>query len=538
MKHIRIALTSAALCALSLAIDAAPAAQSARPKLVVMLVVDQMRADYLTRYASLYEKGLKRLTTDGAWFQNAAYPYMSTLTCVGHTTIATGTLPWRHGIIQNAWYDRESGKSVTCTEDADTTEVSYGSFNGPGDSPRRMMMPSLAETMKKDLKGRVITMSIKARSAIGLAGHDADAVIWLDERGAWQTSSAFPGGKAAWAAAFVAANPIDRDAGKTWERTLPEDKYAGPDDGPGEGRSNGWTTTFPHALGAAGDRAFYPHWTVSPFADEYLEQMAEAAIDENHLGKGDATDFLGVSFSTLDLIGHTFGPRSHEVQDELVRLDRTLDKLLTHLDEKVGPGNYVLSLSADHGVADIPEQAQGGGRVITAVISGSIDAVLKGASYGDGPFVAAVAGSDVYLKPGVYERLRGDARTRQALVEAMAKLSGVARVLTADEVSSEAARASKDPQIRATALSYYAGRSGDLIVIPKENWIMGATVTTHGTLHAYDQRVPILLFGAGIRPGIRSEPAMPADIAPTLASLVGVHLDPVDGKVLTAALKK
>jgi predicted AlkP superfamily pyrophosphatase or phosphodiesterase len=513
-------------------------AQAAKPKLVVVLVVDQMRADYLVRYGGLFEKGLKRLTTEGAWFTNAAYPYMSTLTCVGHTTIGTGTLPWRHGIIQNAWYDRATGKSVTCTADENTTEISYGALTGAGDSAHLMMAPSLAETMKKQTQARVVTISLKARSAIGLAGHDADAVIWLDDRGAWQTSSAFAKEPLGWVGGFIKANPIDRDAGKSWDRTLPVERYQGSDELPGERGSSGWTALFPHPLGAAGDRAFYAHWTVSPFADEYLEQFAESAIDALHLGKGDGIDFLGVSFSTLDLIGHAYGPRSHEVQDELVRLDRTLGRLLDALDEKVGAGNYVLALSADHGVADVPEQSEGGGRILSTVVSGSIDAVLKGASYGEGPFVAAVAGSDIYLKPGVYDRLHADPRTVKALIDAMGKLSGVARVLTADDVSSPAARESKDPQIRAAALSYFAGRSGDLIVIPKENWIVGAIVTTHGTLNAYDQRVPVVLFGAGIRPGTLADAARPSDIAPTLAKLVGVTLEPVDGKVLTPALKK
>ena len=536
MKQIAFAL--ALLFSAHTLAPAPAAAQAARPKLVVLVVVDQMRADYLTRYASLYEKGFKRLTTEGAWFQNAAYPYMSTLTCVGHTTIATGTLPFHHGIIQNAWYDRESGKSVTCTEDPDTTEISYGELSGASDSAKRMMRPSFAETMKKELNGRSITMSLKARSAIGLAGHAADSVVWLDERGAWETSSAFAKEPLGWVAGFIKANPLTRDTGKTWERLLPPDRYTAPDDAPGEGHPNGWSSTFPHPLGTSGDRLYYAHWTMSPFADAYIEQMAEAAIDDNKLGAGDSPDFLGISFSTLDLVGHSFGPRSQEVEDELVRLDGVLGRLLDHLDEKVGAGNYVLALSADHGVADVPDQVQGGGRVINAVLAGSIDAVLKKAGYGDGPFVAAIAGSDVYLNRGVYERLHGDRATTKALIEAMMKLSGVARVLTADDVNTAQARASNDPQIHATALSYYPGRSGDLIVIPKENWIMGAVVTTHGTLNPYDQQVPVILFGAGVRPGPRSEAATPADIAPTLAAIAGVHLEPVDGKVLTPALKK
>lgn len=538
MKPIRIALPLLASM-LALASGSNPAvAQAARPRLVVVLVVDQMRADYLTRYGGLYEKGLRRLMNEGAWFQNAAYPYMATLTCVGHTTIATGTLPYRHGIVQNAWYDRDTQKSVACTEDADTTEIGYGNFAGIGDSAKRMMAPSLAETMKQQTAARVITMSWKARSAIGLAGHASDASTWFDPRGGWATSSAFAKAPVGWVADFLKGNPADMYAGKTWERTLPADRYTGTDDAPGEHGEPGWDAKFPHPLGAAGDRAYYAHLEGSPYGDEYLEHMAEAAIDSTDLGKRDGIDFLGVSFSTLDIIGHAYGPRSQEVQDALAQIDGTIGKLLAHLDEKVGSGHYVLVLSSDHGVADVPEQVPGAGRVITSVLSGSIDAVLKKAGYGDGPFVTAVAGSDVYLQAGVYDRLHGDAATTKTLVEAMTKLSGVARVLTADDVNTAKARASKDPEVRATALSYFAGRSGDLIVIPKENWIMGATVTTHGTLNAYDQRVPIILFGAGVRPGVRPEAASPADIAPTLASLTGVRLENVDGKVLTAAVKK
>ncbi len=537
MRHITFAV-ALLLTARTFAPAPLAPAPAAKPKLVVIVVVDQMRADYLTRYASLYEKGFKRLSTEGAWFQNARYPYMSTLTCVGHTTIATGTYPYQHGIIQNAWWDRPTQKSVTCTEDQDTTEISYAQLAGAGDSAKRMMTPSLGETIKKTPNGRSFTMALKARSAIGLAGHDADAVVWLDDRGAWETSSAFAKEPLQWLTGFFKGNPVDRDLGKTWERALPADRYSGPDDGPGEGKPNGWTATFPHPLGDTAERLYYARWTTSPFADEYMGQLAEAVIDANDLGHKDGTDFLGISFSTLDLIGHSYGPRSQEIQDDLVHLDRVIGHLLDHLDAKVGKGNYVLALSADHGVADIPDQAPGGGRVLNNVVSASIDAVLKSAGYGDGPFVAAVAGSDVYLKPGVYDKLRADEKTVKALVDAMAKLSGVARVLTADDVTGEAARASVDPQIHATALSFYPGRSGDLIVIPKENWIMGAVVTTHGTLNAYDQKVPIVLFGAGVVPGVRSEAASPADIAPTLAEIAGVHLGAVDGKVLTPALKK
>jgi predicted AlkP superfamily pyrophosphatase or phosphodiesterase len=513
-------------------------AQAAAPKLVVVLVADQMRADYPVRYGKVLEHGLKRLTTGGAWYKNAAYPYLNTLTCVGHTTISTGTLPYKHGMIANAWFDRATEKAVTCNSDPDASIVSYGTATGASDSAYRMMAPALAETMRGKLKSHVATMSMKARSAIGLAGHEGDFVTWFGDRGAWETSTAFTKAPVPWFVGYLKGNPVERDANKVWERALPEDRYQYEDEAPGERPAAGWGPKFPHPLGPAGDIVFLSHWLQSPFPDAYLEQMAEAAVDEMHLGTEDRTDFLGVSFSTLDTVGHAFGPRSHEVQDVIVRLDAAIGRLLDFLDKKVGVGNYVVAFSADHGVADIPEQIQDGGRVSTATIRGAIEAVLKPKLGGDGPFTAAASGGDIYFAKGVWERVKSDKKVLKDVVSAASALPGVARVLTGDEVLSESARSSKDAQIRAAALSYYPGRSGDLIVIPKENWVLIAVGTTHGTLYGYDQRVPLILYGAGIQPGARDEAASPADIAPTIASLVGVQLPSPDGRVLTAALKK
>jgi predicted AlkP superfamily pyrophosphatase or phosphodiesterase len=514
-------------------------AQAARPKLVVFLVVDQMRGDYPVRYANLLNKGLHRLTSEGAWYRKGAYPYLNTLTCVGHSTLGTGTLPFHHGMIQNVWYDRESGRPVACTSDGQSSNVSAaGTAGGPGDSAVRLLSPTLAEIMHRDLKARVVTISIKARSAIGLAGRAGDAVLWLGDRGQLQTSTAYAATLPAWADAFARANPATRDAGKVWERTLPDARYQYSDDPPGEKPGGGWSAPFPHRLGAAEDARYFAHWEQSPYADEYLEALAEQAIDSLHLGSEDHPDFLGVSFSSVDLVGHAFGPRSHEVQDMLVRLDATIGRLLAHLDERVGAAHYVLALSADHGVADVPEQTEHGGRILLPTVTATIDGTLKPAYGGEQSFVAANQGTDVYLKPGVSDRLRRDPATRAAVRAALVAMPGVARVLYADEIDSTAARRSNDPQIRAAALSYFAGRSGDLIVIPKENWIVGTTTTTHGTLYAYDREVPVILFGADIRAGVRDEPATPADVAPTLAAIAGVRLPAPDGRVLKSAVRR
>lgn len=513
-------------------------AQSARPKLVVFIVVDQLRGDYLDEYGDLLKHGLKRLKSGGAWFRNAAYPFHATVTCPGHVTIGTGTHPYRHGIISNAWYDRATEGVVYCTTDADALEVNYGTSMGAGDTAKRMMAPALAEIMRATLESRVATMSMKARSAIALAGHKGDFVSWLGDRGTWETSNAYSKAPIPWFAAFVKANPVNKDADKVWERALPADKYKFADDLAGENPAQGWTKSFPHPLGVAGDTAYLTRWLQSPFPDEYLERVAEAAVDEMRLGMEDRTDFLGVSFSMMDAVGHAFGPRSHEVQDTLVRLDATIGRLLDHLDKKVGASNYVVALSSDHGVAEIPEQVDGAGRQSMRALATAIEATIKAPLGGKGPYTATVINGEVYFHPGVYDRIKADPEILKAIRRAVGAMSGVDRILTSDEVSTPAARASKDKYIRAVALSYFPGRSGDLFVIPKENWLFTPTGTTHGTLYSYDQRVPVLLYGAGIRAGARGDAATPADLAVTVASLVGVTLPSPDGRVLTAALKK
>ena len=513
-------------------------AQAAQPKLVVFIVVDQLRGDYLVRYGNLLEHGLKRLTSQGAWFRNGAYPYANTSTCVGHATIGTGTLPFKHGMIGNAWWDRATERPVACTADSESLEVSYATSAGPGESGKRMLMPTLAEVMRGQLKSRVATMSMKARSAIGLAGHSGDFVTWLGDRGAWETSNAFTAAPVPWFVGYLKGNPIARDADKVWERALPVERYQFEDDVTFEHAATGWTAAFPHPLGAAGDTAYTAHWMQSPFPDVYLGEMAQAAIDDMDLGTENRTDFLGVSFSMVDAIGHAYGPRSHEVQDALVRLDATIGRLLDHLDKKVGAGTYVVALSADHGVAEFPEHVPGAGRLSAAAVRATIETTLKPLLGGEGPFIAASSGGEIYFKPGIYDRLKGNAEAVRAVVRALSDLPGVMRVLHSDEVSTAAARSSKDKVIRAVALSYFPGRSGDLVIVPKENWLLSATGTTHGSLHPYDQRVPVLLYGAGIKPGTRSDAATPADLAVTIASLVGVQLPSPDGRVLTAALKK
>jgi predicted AlkP superfamily pyrophosphatase or phosphodiesterase len=519
-------------------IDSGTARSDGSPKLVVIVVVDQMRADYLDRYGANLKQGLRRLLRDGARFTNAAYPYLNTVTCPGHTTIGTGSFPYRHGMILNAWYDPATRASPYCTDDTTVKDISYNGLPpATGDSAARMLMPALGEQIHAR-GGRSVAMSLKPRSAITLAGRKADAVIWFDDRGGWSTSTAFATAPVPFLQKFIDANPVAADYNKTWTRTLDASAYQYDDDGVNEGTPNGWTRTFPHALGTPGgkpDATFYGRWQRSPFADEYLGRMAEATIDALNLGRGKTLDFLAVSFSSLDIVGHTFGPKSHEVQDMLVRLDVTIGRLLEHLDKAVGPGNYVLGFSADHGVADVPEQSGRGGRQPTAQIRNELTKVLAPA-LGAGQHVLSVDYTDIYLSSAARQRLQMDHKLMAAATEALTKLPSIERVLRGTELATAAARSSSDPVIRAAALSYKPGRSGDLVVVPKEGWLLSNNVTTHGTNRWYDQQVPVILFGASIKPGEYRQATTPADIVPTLAAIARVPIKRGDGRVLSEAI--
>jgi arylsulfatase A-like enzyme len=304
------------------------------------------------------------------------------------------------------------------------------------------------------------------------------------------------------------------------------------DDAPEEQPPAGWSAVFPHPLDHV---RFLNLWQHSPSADEYLARLATAAVDSYKLGGDDRVDYLGVSFSTLDIVGHAFGPDSHEVQDILAHLDGTIGRLLSALDERVGRGSYVVALTADHGVAPIPEQAIAAGLSAGRVDGNAIVAAAEAAlvrHLGKGPHTAGLLYTDYYFLPGVWDRLRKDREALAAVKTAVLAVPGVGWVFTADELRRVHDR---DPAQRAAALSWFEGRSGDLIVIPKQYWISSSAATTHGTLHPYDQRVPLIFYGPGIPPGMRSGSASPADVAPTLAAIGGVRLEESDGRALPLA---
>jgi arylsulfatase A-like enzyme len=530
MKRSLISLVLVLTCA-SLAAQQ-PTVRSARRPLIVMLVVDQMRTDYLERGQPHFTGGLKRLTSQGAWFTDGAYPYLNTVTCAGHATIGTGALPYNHGMVLNAWWDRSAGRERACTADEGVKNIAHGGTATGGDSARWILMPTLAQRVR-EAGGRTVAISLKPRSAIAMGGTNPTSVVWLHERAGWTTSSAFTSGRLEWLDRFIAANPLASDAGKVWDRSLPAEQYQGTDEAPGERTPTGWTRTFPHAIAKADAPEFMSQWQRTPFADEYLGRMAAAAVDAHALGRGEHSDLLAVSFSTLDLVGHQFGPSSHEVQDIVVRLDRTIGVLLDHLDATIGKDGYVVALSADHGVAPMPEQTESSGRQTGAQALAAIDNALA-PFFGPGKYAISSVYTDLYLAPGVLDRVKADPKASAAVLDALRGLPAVANAFRGDELSSPDARTSPDPAKRAAALSYHAPRSGDFIIVPRLNWMLStSSATTHGTLHPYDQRVPVLFYGPWVPAGRRTGAATPADIAPTLGALAGITTYKApDGKAL------
>jgi hypothetical protein len=513
------------------------------PKLVVLLAVDQMRADYVDWYGAGWKHGLRRLLDGGAQMRNARYPYLHTITCPGHATLATGTYPHSHGMVNNAWYDRARGKLVECTDDPDAPLVAHGGRAplrpGVGHSARNLLAPTLADAMQAQLapRPRVASFSIKARAAIDLGGHAPDVALWFDG-GLWVTSSRFARAPIAWVEELVSATPPAATLEHEWTRLMPAAAYRFADDATGESPPTGWTRTFPHVLRSDGTPGL-GKWANSPAADDYLVRLATAALAHMHLGQGPATDFLAVSFSETDIVGHQFGPRSHEVQDVLARLDVDLGRLLDALDRHVGRDGYVLALSADHGVAVIPEQARAEGKDAGRVPSRDLRARVNdavAAEIGPGVHVAELLGSDVYLTTAARDALAVRPGAAARVLAAVRALPGVARAFDRSELRD--ASLAKEPLQRAAALSYYDGRSPDIVVAPRRDWVVGDVGTSHGSAHDYDQRVPVVFYGRGIRPGTYDLPVSPADVAPTLARIAGVRLPRAEGRAVVEVLAR
>ena len=521
-------------------------APTSAPSLVVVITIDQFRADYLARFGKYFVPGgLKLLMEQGAQFTDCRYEHAVTKTASGHATIVTGVHANIHGIIANDWIDRDSLLRVNCVDDDNVRIVGLaedrsgvrmpGRKPGLGASARTLLATTVGDEFKlsRGPGPKVIGVSSKDRSAILLAGKFADAAYWMD-KGRIVSSSAYMKDVPAWVRAFNDANRVDAFFGQTWDRLLPAadyDRLQGPDAAAGEGIESGMGATFPKRVNGGTDTitaAFYDAFEASPFKNEVLADFAQLVVENENLGRRGVTDILCLSFSTNDSIGHIYGPDSHEVMDITLRTDRLLADFFAFLEKRVGLANCTIVLTADHGAAPLPERvkalslAVSAGRIDPARVLKTSEAALDGAfgALGEGKRWLVVDASQLVLaQENLREKKIDPAAAANVARAALLTLEFVDAAYTRGELETGAV---SGPFAAATLLSFNRERSGDVYYRAKPFWVERKTGTNHGTPYAYDTRVPLLWLGRGVKPGVYSQPVSVADIAPTLAHILGV----------------
>jgi predicted AlkP superfamily pyrophosphatase or phosphodiesterase len=543
-------LSCSFLAVLALA-PAAPAADSGgSPRLAVVIAVDQLCGDYMERFGPYFgEGGFKRLLQGGTTFTEAHHRHAIAHTGPGHAVVLTGAFANTHGIISNEWVDRETWAGMNCVEDRDSPLVGITPGEmGPlaranpartGRSPRNLAAETVGDRLKQTFgrDAKVFAAGNKDRSAILLAGRRADAAYW-DENGRMVTSTYYRSTLPAWVEAFNAEDRAGRAFGRTWDRLREVeiyDRVQGPDDAPGEAADFGFTRTFPKRLTGGADQITQTYYTAfdnSPFAAEMLGEFVQRAIVEEKLGHSRGTDLLCIGFSQLDAIGHNYGPHSHEVMDSMLRLDRVLASLLDFLDRQIGLANCIIVLTADHGVAPLPERVEAlqpgtpAGRVRSTDLSAAVRSALD-AAYGPLPPRESWAMYDAmsfHLRPSALAAKNvGASEAARVVKQALLAISSIQEVYTRDELLAAAPAPDDDSLLAMNRRSYHAGRGRDVQFVLKPYFIArSSTGTTHGTPHRYDSHVALVWFGRGVPAGVRPERVGIEDIAPTLAALLGV----------------
>ncbi len=518
------------------------------PRLVVVIAIDQMRADYLDVFAGNYDGGLLSLRQQGAVFLDGHQAHAFTQTAAGHATISTGVFPSRHGVVANEFYDRILGQPVGAVDDSSTVLVGAGEAGGS--SPLRLQRAGLSDWLKAQSPGsKVVSVSIKDRAAILMGGTGANAAYWLDLlTGNFVTSDHYLFALPDWATAFNMSGSVQQYNGTDWRRLLPDSVY---DDSPWPelaGQDRAQFRSLPRELGVAGEppnRRYYLRFRGSPYADLETLNFARAVIDGEGLGQDSLPDLLFIGLSATDYIGHRAGPYSDEIHDQLLRLDGYLDEFFAYLDNNIVAGDYVVAVSADHGAAPVPEQIPGvsvdAGRVHPDELKEFVAPVLA----------EAYARGDIASIPEVFY-LAGPALRFSGESPSAAKLETLRRALAARllEHPSVAAAYTYDDQINGILVdedwaesyqrSFHSSRAPDVTVRLRENHILrpAATGTSHGSPYRYDTHVPIIFYGSRISAGEFSERVRTADIAPTLAHILEIEApEDLDGRSLHQSLE-
>lgn len=501
--------------------------EEVRPSLVVFLVFDGLRYDDLERWRHrMGPGGFRRLLEGGTVFDSARYPYATTKTCPGHATLATGALPGVHGIISNEWYERESGAEVSCVRDSASPPLDDP--KGKGVSPRRLRVSTLGDRLlaTNGASSRVLSVSLKDRAAIMLGGHRGQA-YWWGTKG-FTTSRHHAEHLPSWVSTWNDAQVSQK--GGAWARGAEVATYAalGPDDDARERPPEGLGRTFPHPL-TTEDVFLY-----TPLGAERLFEFALSGVRAEALGtRPGARDLLAIGVSSVDVVSHGFGPESHEAVDMLLRLDRALAVFLESLEREVGLSKVLVAVSADHGMAPAPARAEQ--RMSGTLVTRSVDAALDQA-FGADDWVEAFSAPHLYLRQA---RLKARKVRLEEAVEVARKavrvLPGIADVVSASDVSA----GREQGFARRVRGEYVAERSGELVIIADPHVLLAPDdehASTHGTPYEYDIHVPLILFGQGLSAVRQGRPVTPLDLAPTLATWLGVTLPEASGSPLCEAL--
>ncbi|MBA3647537.1 MAG: alkaline phosphatase family protein [Chitinophagales bacterium] len=498
----------------------------AKPKLVVGIVVDQMRYDFLFRFWDLYsDGGFKRLVNDGFLCQDARYNYFLTTTGPGHSTIYTGATPSIHGIVDNIWYDRLSKKEIYCASDS-------GTFTTGLEIQTQSMSPYLlrSSTMTDELKlaskqSRVIGIALKDRAAIMPAGHMADGAYWYDAKtGKWITSTWYKKSLPDWLSDYNRRDGTNQYLNQTWGLLLQRDRYkqcTGDSVIYEDPLSNETLPIFPHHLGKH-DYSILPF---TPFANTMTKDIAINAIKSEQLGKQNATDFLCISFSSTDLIGHKFGPNSLETEDCYLRLDRDLQDLFKFLDSYVGLNNVLIFLTADHGVAINPQFAEDnkleGGLVQSDQWKDSINNYISN-FYGRGSWVSDVTVQQVYLD---YDFIAESKKSCEEIaVKVKEYLLNKKEVLCVTVPEYPILNDCSDYVEQLIMNGYQHGRSGDILFSVSPGWVDWTSMkgSSHGTIYSYDNHVPLIFYGWKVPHGSSAASVVISDIAPTVSNWLNI----------------
>lgn len=560
------------LCAVLMAATGVPVVAHAapspakRPRLVVTIVVDQMRADYLDRFDDLFlppgrgrtAGGFRYLRERGADFAAARYPHFPTFTAPGHAIVSTGGYPYKTGIVGNEWYDKAAHTSVYPVGDASAKVVAdVSTSKAKPMSPRNLRSSTLGDELKMATggRGKVVALALKDRPAIMLGGRLSDATIWFDEStGRWISSDFYckTGQLPAWVQAInTKATPASR-FGQSWTSALPSqvlNRGWNPAGAPAIHPIYGLGATFPHLVNGgqttAGD-TYYKAWELTPWANQFVFDSAEQAITSAALGNDDIPDLLTFNLSTNDFVGHAYGPDSPEMLEITTQTDRQLSQFLRFLDRTVPGGldNVTIALTGDHGAVPLPENLVAAGFRAGRIEEPDLVAVAQkalNARFGEGKWLTEYVEPCLYLDDEALAAAKIDpAEAQKVAARAIGQMDGIYATFTRTQF--EEGRLPPNDIGARVAKGFYPKVSGDVMVVAESDYFVEASPfknnTTHGSVYAYDTRVPLLIAGFGVRSGRFYEDVSPADIAPTLSTLMGtMYPSACDGKPLVSALR-